>query len=264
METLVPIGTFAKMTYLSVKALRHYHDVGLLEPAAVDQSTGYRWYSTTQVPTAQAIRRFRELDMPIDDVLAVLHARDAATRAAVIVAHLDRMQQQLERTQQTVASLQTLLASEQRAASVDYRVLDPVLSVTIDARVRFDDAGDWCTAAFAELHEIVASHGAQTSGPDGALYFDEFFEDGEGPVTAFVPVDRRLEPTGRGAVVELPSTRVAVMLHEGPFGELDRTYGMLGTIVAERGVGGSGPIREHYLSDERTEVCWPIQTIVTR
>ncbi len=54
MDTVVGIGEFSKMSYLSVKALRHYHDVGLLEPAAVDPATGYRRYTTAQVPVAHA------------------------------------------------------------------------------------------------------------------------------------------------------------------------------------------------------------------
>ena len=45
MDVLLTIGEFSKMTYLSVKALRHYHDVGLLAPALVDPDTGYRRYA---------------------------------------------------------------------------------------------------------------------------------------------------------------------------------------------------------------------------
>ena len=56
-------------------------------------------------------------------------------------------------------------------------------------------------------------------------------------------------------------------MHEGPFGELDRTYGALGTYVAERALAVAGPIREYYLvspadtedeSELRTDVRWPI------
>src|SRR5688500_7218887 len=97
------------MTYLSVKALRHYHDVGLLEPALIDESPGYRRYSSGQVPVAQAIRRFRDLDMPIDEVRRVLQASDETTRNRTILTHLERMQAQLDQTQQAVASLQALL-----------------------------------------------------------------------------------------------------------------------------------------------------------
>src|SRR5687767_12733701 len=105
MKVLLTIGEFSRMTHLSVKALRHYHDVGLLEPADVDGSSGYRLYAATQVPTAQLIRRFRDLEMPLDDVRKVLTAPNKAMRDAAIAAHLARMEDRLEYTRATVASL---------------------------------------------------------------------------------------------------------------------------------------------------------------
>jgi DNA-binding transcriptional MerR regulator len=74
MGTMLNIGDFARMTFLSVKALRHYHEVGLLAPAEVDPESGYRRYALAQVPKAQVIRRLRELGMPIDDVRSVVEA----------------------------------------------------------------------------------------------------------------------------------------------------------------------------------------------
>ncbi len=42
MSTLVSIGDFSRMTHLSIKALRFYHDQGLLEPTRIDPDSGYR------------------------------------------------------------------------------------------------------------------------------------------------------------------------------------------------------------------------------
>ncbi len=123
------------MTYLSVKALRHYHDVGLLEPVDIDSATGYRRYSTAQVSTAQAIRRFRELDMPIEHVRAVLDAPDVTSRNEAILVHLRHMQQQLERTQTTVASLQALLEDVRRTSTVTRRSIGPTSSLAISETV---------------------------------------------------------------------------------------------------------------------------------
>jgi DNA-binding transcriptional MerR regulator len=69
------VGDFSRATHLSVKTLRHYHQAGLLEPAAVNPDTGYRYYSAGQVPAAQVIRRLRDLEMPVADVKAVLARR---------------------------------------------------------------------------------------------------------------------------------------------------------------------------------------------
>ncbi|MFF4880330.1 MerR family DNA-binding transcriptional regulator [Micromonospora sp. NPDC000668] len=49
------IGEFAKMTFLSVKQLRNYHEMGLLEPAVVDSVSGYRYDDVSQVATARVI-----------------------------------------------------------------------------------------------------------------------------------------------------------------------------------------------------------------
>ena len=80
---LLTIGEFSRMTFLSVKTLRHYHETGLLEPARIDPSSGYRFYDVSQVATAQVIRRFRDLDLPIErlrEFLEALRRRGRATR----------------------------------------------------------------------------------------------------------------------------------------------------------------------------------------
>jgi DNA-binding transcriptional MerR regulator len=256
MDALLGIGQFSKMTYLSVKALRHYHDVGLLEPAAVDPATGYRQYSVGQVGTAQAIRRFRDLEMPIEEVRRVLRAPDEASRNRAILAHLERMHRQLDQTRAAVASLQALLAPGPGPdAPVVIRRLPAIRAAVTRAEVGFEDCGDWLTPALHGLRRAAEAAGLAVTGPDGALYPDEFFEAGRGEVTAFVPVAGDAESA---SAVELPATTVAVLVHDGPFDDLDRAYGALGTAVAEMGVIGPGPIREHYLDRGRTEVCWPV------
>jgi len=86
------VGDFSRATHLSVKTLRHYHQVGLLQPATVNPDTGYRYYSAHQIATAQVIRRLRDLEMPVADVKAVLAAPDAPARNALIAAHLNRLE----------------------------------------------------------------------------------------------------------------------------------------------------------------------------
>jgi DNA-binding transcriptional MerR regulator len=253
MDAIVAIGDFSKMTYLSVKALRHYHDIGLLEPAVIDPETGYRRYATSQVNVAQAIRRFRDLGMPLDDIRRVLEAPGPAVGNRVILAHLERMQHQLEETQATVASLQALLGEKLHDAPVTIQRLAATRVLTTHAVVDFDDCGAWLEPALADLHAAADVAGLRESGCDGAIYSDEFFEEARGNVIAFVPVDGDAE-----GIAELPAITVAQLVHDGPFTDLDKAYGALGAIVTERGIGGSGPIREHYLTSTRTEVCWPV------
>ncbi len=109
MRPSLAIGDFSRATHLSVKTLRHYHHIGLLEPADVDPDTGHRRYATEQIPTAQIIRRFRALEMPLDEIQAVIAAPDIDTRNDLIAAHLSRLESNLAKTQAATASLRNLL-----------------------------------------------------------------------------------------------------------------------------------------------------------
>lgn len=271
MDALVTIGEFSRLTHLSVKTLRYYHDVGLLEPADVDPRSGYRMYATAQVPRAQLIRRFRDLDMPIDEVRVVLDAPDVAERDRAILGHLERMERELGRTQTTVASLRALLEHSQPPLSVEYRSIGWIPALAVWEGVGWDDAEPWLDAAFADIAAVLSAHGTEPAGPAGALYADEFFEVRIGDVVAFVPIagDARLpeELTGRVQRFDVPAADLAIAMHSGPFSELDRTYGALGSYVAEHARVVEGPIREHYLvtaddtddpAEYRTEVCWPV------
>jgi DNA-binding transcriptional MerR regulator/effector-binding domain-containing protein len=256
------IGDFAKMTYLSVKSLRRYHDMGLLVPDEIDGASGYRYYAPSQVAAGQVIRRFRDLGMPLEQVREVLNAPDPAVRNDVIVAHLREMESALRQTQQTVASLRSLLERPAAPIEVTYRSVRPFRALAISEPVAMADIDTWWADAFAELRDVVP--GADRAGPDGALYASEFFESDRGEVVAFVPVHSGAAG-GRARLIEIPGAELAVTVHRGPFGELDRTYGALGTYVCEREIGLQGPIREHYLVAEtpdeslhRTEVCWPV------
>ena len=93
MTSTLPFGDFSRATHLSVKMLRHFREAGLLEPVDVD--SGCRLYATEQIVTAQIIRRFRDLDMPLDDIRAVLDATDVETRNRVITKHLARLESYL-------------------------------------------------------------------------------------------------------------------------------------------------------------------------
>lgn len=258
---LFTIGEFAQTTHLSVKALRHYHDLGVLEPVAIDPATGYRSYSVAQVPLAQVIRRLRDLDMPLEQVRAVLDASqagDVAERDRVILVHLEQMERQLEQTQLSVSSLRSLLEGGSPEVAIEYRSVEPVLALAIRDRVAWDDAESWLTEAFAGLHAELDRGRGTAAGPDGALYASEFFEAHVGEVVAFVPVVDATSATGIAEFTEIAADQLAVTVHRGSFDELDQAYAALGSFVATRAIGAAGPLREHYLDELRTEVAWPV------
>jgi len=252
-STLVNIGDFSRMTFLSVKALRHYHEVGLLPPAEIDPDSGYRRYELDQVPTAQVIRRLRELGMSLDDVRTVIDAPDVHARNAAIGAHLRRMEGELDQTRATVKSLRLLLDETAPAPiAINYRFEEPAVALGVRAEISHDDMFTWLDEAFAELHAAITVR----TGVDAALFSGELMEDEFGEIVALVPGQG--QAGGRAYPLQLPRVEYAIAVHLGPLEEVDRTYAALGVVVAERAIGVQGRMRENYLSDDRVEICWPV------
>jgi DNA-binding transcriptional MerR regulator len=262
------IGDFSRATLLSVKTLRHYHEVGLLIPAEIDSSNGRRRYLAEQIPTAQVIRRFRSLDMPIGEVRAVLNAPDPARRNEVIAAHLDRLEATIERTSTAVESLRDLLQSAEGAETViAHRLIEATPAAAIHETVEMSNLALWFEGAFGEIYASLAAQGLPPEGPGGGVYGNDLFTHERGMATVFVPCRAGIRASGRIEEVVVPAIELAVATHLGHHSEADRTYGALAAHVAEHALGVNGPIREYYLISNRdtsdatrwrTEIGWPI------
>ena len=267
MAAPLPVGEFSRITHLSVKTLRHYHQVGLLEPAQVNPDTGYRYYTLAQIPTVQVIRRLRDLEMPVPDVKAVLAAPDAAARNALIAAHLDRLEKQLAQTYAAVDSLRNLLQRPGEAAAVTYRTVPPAAAAGITQTVGREDVLSWWQGALGELHATVRAQGLRPAGPPGGLFASELFTRDRGDATVFVPVAADVRAVGRVTPLVIPAAELAVAAHHGSLDSIDVTYGQLGSYVTAHEIGVDGPLREYYLAGAhdtpdqaqwRTEIAWPI------
>lgn len=267
MTTTLAIGDFSRATHLSVKTLRYYHDIGLLEPVDVDPDTGYRRYGPDQIGAAQVIRRFRNLDMPLESIHAVLSAPDVETRNQVIAAHLARLEADLARTQDAVSSLRDLLVQPATATPIHHRYLPETPAAAITETVDRADALLWYQGALGELRATMAAQYIDSAGPAGGIFANELFADERGEATIFLPSTQPVRPMGRVGPLVVPPVELATIVHSGSHKGIDRAYGALGAYVTRHALAVDRPIREYYLvgpadtDDEtlwRTEVGWPI------
>jgi DNA-binding transcriptional MerR regulator len=269
MQSSLAIGDFSRATHLNIKTLRHYHRIGLLEPAYVDPDSGHRRYGTDQIPAAQVIRRFRSLDMPLEDIHAVISTPDLAARNELIAGHLRRLEATLERTQQAAASLRDLLEPPSGAApvAIEHRRYAAAPAAAVTEVIDVKDASGWYQGALGELHALLAAQKVTPAGPSGAIYANDLFGYERGQATIFVPCSEPVRATGRVTAVVVPEAELAVTVHAGSHADVDLAYGSLATYVTDHALAVEGPIREYYLvgphdtRDEdqwRTEIGWPI------
>jgi DNA-binding transcriptional MerR regulator len=267
MTSRVTIGEFSVASHLSVKTLRHYHEVGLLEPSEVDPGNGYRYYTEDQIPLAQVIRRLRGLQMPVAEVKSVLAAPDPEARNRLIVAHLDRLEGDLARTRAAVLDLRGLLERPVTPRAVEHRTVPATAAIAIQATVDRDDLLAWWLGALGELHAVLGAQGLEPAGPPAGIYASGIFQHGRGDATVLIPTGGTARAVGRVEPLVIPPAELAIMLHRGSLADGDLTYGELGAHVMRHEISIDGPLREHYLTgfldtDDsaqwETEIGWPI------
>lgn len=271
-DALLRIGDFSRASSLSVKALRAYHEAGLLVPADVDPRTGYRSYSVAQLTDAAIIRRLRLLGVPLEGIKEVLAARDPAVTKKVLGDHGAVLQERLTSMQRSIEELQGALDTPALHTPVHRRHEPAATTLTFTGTVSEATWVDFLDRAFTTLAEAVAASGAIVVGSFGGCY-PTLLDDDAQEVVAFVPVETPplLPSPSRSSGVqvgELPATDVAVVAHHGAYDDMDDTYRNLGAWVAEHADPADLPVRELYLvgradTDDpeqlRTELCWPVR-----
>lgn len=269
---LLRIGPFARASSLSIKALRAYHEAGLLVPAEVDPLTGYRSYSIDQLADAAIIQRLRQLDVPLEAIGEVLDARDPEVTSKVLTEHGKVLEERLSAVQRTIDELSVALDAPTLHTPVHRREEEGRVVLTLTATVSGSEWMPFLDRARTLLAEAAVAAAAVVAGPFGGCYPPMVDEDAQ-EVVAFLPVASAplLPSSSRAAGVrigELPAGEVAVLAHRGTYDTMEDTYRTLGAWVATHAEPADLPVRELYLvgpaeTDDpdalRTEFCWPIR-----
>ena len=167
---LLSIGRFARTTGLSIRTLRRYDAIGLLVPAHVDEDTGYRWYTLGQARDGEAIRRLRELDVPLDEVKALLHAPPEAQLEG-LAAHRARLEGRAVELRRTLEELSRLidgkeqLVPEQEMVKFEIGIQDvaETKALVIKERVHQDEMSESCLRTSARCTPTCRSSGSAST-----------------------------------------------------------------------------------------------------
>ena len=110
------VGEFSKITGLSVKTLRFYHEKGILIPSRVDESSGYRYYDRGKVERARIILWLRQMEFSIDDISAILRESDDELDLLTRLENQKRqIAERMQREREIVKALGHVIVREREA-----------------------------------------------------------------------------------------------------------------------------------------------------
>jgi DNA-binding transcriptional MerR regulator len=263
------VGQFGRLAGLSRKALRLYDNRRLLPPARVDARSGYRYYARSQVTVARRIKLLRLMEMPLEDIAAVLDAweRDPHTAQRLVQAHANSLKKKFDLAETALRLLNTdfsvLKEPEMNFEFVEKEM--PARSVvSIRRRITVPEFHDWIAPALQELCDHVKAAGGEPTGDPIALYYGPVNEKDDGPVEICVAFTGMVPPKGEIRVRELPAHNALQVTTYGEYNRYPKLLEMwdaVGQQVHNRGLesnwDGELTTYELWHADQTMTIGWP-------
>ncbi len=266
-KDLLSIGVFANLTRLSIKALRLYDQLGLLQPLYVDPQTGYRYYGPAQLPRARMIRNMREMDMPlatIRQVLTVLPSLPAQAEA-LLREYAEMREWQVRQIQTQVQQFIQQIQQEQTPMSLEVNVKSiapqQVLSVTHHVKVnKLDEA---IRTSVDSMYAMLKEQKLEASASPFGIFHGAINEQEDGPIEICLPVNGKVAGKGNVQVKQLEGGEAACVLTVGAetdFPAILGAYDAAADWIQQNGYAMAEPPREVWHSgpgaDPKMEIVW--------
>jgi DNA-binding transcriptional MerR regulator len=267
------IGEFARHGRVSVRMLRHYDAIGLLEPVRVDPATGYRFYDASQLSRLNRIVVLKDLGFTLQQVASILneHVGPAELRGMLMLRRAELQQQIAIDTARLTQVEARLAAIESEAAQPPAVVVKPIAPVRV-AELTGLAAGyeprfitPVIQPLYRELTRLLCEAAIAVTGP-GVAYYEDAADDVI-KVHAALPVGVRSGREHGFDVVELAEIpEAATLVHRGSMDHVLPSIQALARWIDANGYTSLGYAREVTLTfaDNRddwvTELAEPITT----
>lgn len=267
------IGDFARLGQVSVVTLRHYDECGLLKPIRIDSSTGYRYYSVSQLPRLNRILALKDLGFSLEQIEHVvsgvltpeqLHGM-LTLKHAQLEQHIDTEQARLAR----IATRLRQIELEDKMSQYDVVLKKVPAMHVVSRRITIptnDEVPKYLDSAFAEVWGHITAHRCPVAGPNFTIWHQSPDVYADEVVEALVSVNMVFAGTDRIAVYELAEAEVACAVHHGHFEDFTQLHTAILKWIEANAYEPVGGYREVYLkhnpddySDSTTEVQFPVK-----
>lgn len=243
------IGDFAKLNKVTIKALHHYNELGILPPVKIDEHSGYRYYSASQIPRLHRILALKDLNFSLNDIAAILD-NSHATSVVVTMLQQKEAQMRLELAAHQVklnrlSHLLNQMQTEDDAQMLQYDIVikNEEAKNVLSIRERLNDfaaQGELWNELISYLHENKAKINSPI-----AIYYDTTEDESAPNIEVAVVVTEKLPETKRIANRRLEAVNeLACVIHKGKNDTLANAYAALQQWMEQNRYTITGPVRE--------------------
>ncbi|MBY6796853.1 MerR family transcriptional regulator [Clostridium botulinum] len=266
------IGEFSVLTSISIHMLRNYDKIGLLTPKYIDESTGYRYYESDQLPIANQIMSLKMMGFGLKEIAALqLEEMQIDNLKDILKNKIEDKEQEVKVIRKQLAqiesALKNLTSKNEQVLSIITKCI-PYRKVASfrtkieqfpDEGVLWKTLGDECEKLNVQFLDSNYSIAIQHE-----INFDENYID----VEVQRLVENVYESTDKVKFYSIPSCEVASLVYQGGYSRLKDINIYLAKWIKQNGLEICGPVfniyyvsPEHKVNEEKfiTEVCFPIK-----
>ncbi len=241
------IGEFSRITQLSIKSLRLYHDKELLIPARVDEFTGYRYYDEKNVDAARTINILKRFDFSLAEIKDILdECNEEEDTLTYLEKKLREIDEKISHFQRVSRDITLTIQFEREhtmfstaSFDVEEKVLDTLLIAGHRMTGRYQDYGEG-------IKIVAKAAGRHINGKAMSLYYDGEYKEEDADFEPCFPV-RKGTSTDEVSVRELSGGPCVCLIHKGPYDTLSQSYHHVYKYIKEKGYEPLLPTREVYL-----------------
>ena len=266
-KDLLSIGAFASMTRLSIKALRLYDQLGLLQPRHVDSQTGYRYYGVDQLSSARMIRNMRAMDMPLATIRQVLAALPSLPAQAEALAkdYAEMREQQVRQIRAQVQQFIQQIQQEKNPMSLEVSIkqIAPQQVLSATYHIKVNRLEETIRKTKDAMYAILKEQKVEASDSPFGIFHGAINEQEDGPLEICLPVNGQVKGKGDIEVKSLEGGDAACVMTLGAqtdFPAILGAYDAAADWVQKNGHEMAASPREIWYSnkpgEEKMEIVW--------
>lgn len=268
-ERLYKIGMFSKMNHVTLKTLRYYDTIGLLNPSYIDEDNGYRYYTSKQLPILHQILALREAGFSLEEIKQV---QNGVSEKQLLEQKRSEILKRIAEETLKLSKVESYLSSS--STNVEYPVIIKELPEVIVASMRtiipnYDSLFSIVPPMGAEMERL----GCECRVPEYCfnIYHDGEYKEADIDVEVCEAVTEFKEDSDMIKFKRIPKVEMAAcVLHKGAYSNFPMAYSAVIKFIEENGYEIIDNPRESYIDgvwnkdnvdDWLTEIQFPIRKI---
>ncbi|WKY43223.1 MerR family transcriptional regulator [Eubacteriaceae bacterium ES2] len=268
---MLKIGDFSKLSRISIRMLRHYDEIGLMQPRMIDPNSGYRYYSEEQLTIAGRIQALKDMDFSLAAIIEILKKYDDPDALAEFLSiKYTELQEQEKETQQRIRLLETAINRLRKdETAMNYNVTIKTLNPRYVASVRnvipaYDQEGMLWELMMKETGNLKVDEPCYSM----AIFHDEGYKENDVDVEVQISVKGNYKNTEHVVFKNVSAITFASAVLKGSYEHLTEVHSYVAQWVRDNGYEFEGamfciyhvsPAQTHNPDELVTEVCYPIK-----